>query len=146
MRPRLQLLDEALIDRIVNEALDLLGTLGLNVQNENATRLLLDNGASPQWYPLTTIPGFENADLIMRVEARYTDARPPSFAIGVLQNPIIGEELDVYVASDGPLNGGTLSGRFEVDDHSTVLDFGAGAAVADGGGELSQVPIHPDHL
>jgi trimethylamine--corrinoid protein Co-methyltransferase len=45
MRPRLQLLDKALIERIVSEALDLLGTLGLNVQNENAAALLKDNGA-----------------------------------------------------------------------------------------------------
>jgi trimethylamine--corrinoid protein Co-methyltransferase len=45
MRPRLQLLDKELIERIVSEAIDLLDTLGLEVQNENATALLTDHGA-----------------------------------------------------------------------------------------------------
>ena len=45
MRPRLRFLDEDLIERVLAEALDLLATVGLEVQNENATSLLLDNGA-----------------------------------------------------------------------------------------------------
>ncbi|MBD3349691.1 MAG: hypothetical protein GF400_10930 [Candidatus Eisenbacteria bacterium] len=46
MRPRLQFLEKDLIERIVSEALDLLATLGLNVQNDNAVALLADNGAT----------------------------------------------------------------------------------------------------
>ncbi len=45
MRPRLQFLSDDLIERIVGEALDLLATLGLLVQNENAVKLLTDHGA-----------------------------------------------------------------------------------------------------
>ncbi|MFH1502759.1 MAG: trimethylamine methyltransferase family protein [Candidatus Eisenbacteria bacterium] len=45
MRPRLQFLDDALKERILHEALHLLATLGLKVQNENAATLLTDNGA-----------------------------------------------------------------------------------------------------
>jgi trimethylamine--corrinoid protein Co-methyltransferase len=46
MRPRLQFLDSDLIERIVDEALDLLATLGVEVQNDNAVKLLADNGAT----------------------------------------------------------------------------------------------------
>jgi len=46
MRPTLRLLEESLIERIVDEALDLLATLGLEVQNRNAAALLLDHGAT----------------------------------------------------------------------------------------------------
>lgn len=45
MRPRLQFLDRDLLERIVSEALDLLGTLGMEIQNENAKTLLTDHGA-----------------------------------------------------------------------------------------------------
>ena len=45
MRPRLKFLDEDLIERILNEALDILGTLGVEIQNENAVALLADHGA-----------------------------------------------------------------------------------------------------
>ncbi len=45
MRPRLKFLDEDLIERILNEALDLLATLGVEIQNENAVALLTDHGA-----------------------------------------------------------------------------------------------------
>jgi len=45
MRPRLQFLDEALIERIVGEALDILSTIGIEVQNGNAAALLGDHGA-----------------------------------------------------------------------------------------------------
>jgi len=45
MRPKLQFLDEALIERIVDEALDLLATLGVEIQNGNAAALLGDHGA-----------------------------------------------------------------------------------------------------
>ncbi len=45
MRPKLKFLDQALIERIVSEALDLLATLGLEVQNGNAAALLGDHGA-----------------------------------------------------------------------------------------------------
>ena len=45
MRPRLKFLDEELIERIVDEALDLLATLGVEVQNERAVALLADHGA-----------------------------------------------------------------------------------------------------
>ncbi len=44
MRPKLKFLDEALIERIVSEALDLLATLGVEVQNGNAAALLGDHG------------------------------------------------------------------------------------------------------
>jgi trimethylamine--corrinoid protein Co-methyltransferase len=45
MRPTLRFLDTDLAGRIVNEAFELLATLGVNVQNENAASLLLDHGA-----------------------------------------------------------------------------------------------------
>lgn len=45
MRPRLKFLDEDLIERILDEALGLLATLGVEVQNENAVALLADHGA-----------------------------------------------------------------------------------------------------
>jgi trimethylamine--corrinoid protein Co-methyltransferase len=46
MRPRLQFLDQDLIERIIDEALDLLATVGVEVQNDNAVALLGDNGAT----------------------------------------------------------------------------------------------------
>lgn len=58
MRPRLQILDENLIEQIVSEALDLLATLGLEIQNENAVRLLTDHGAAlDRERGRVTIPG-----------------------------------------------------------------------------------------
>jgi trimethylamine--corrinoid protein Co-methyltransferase len=45
MRPRLRFLEDDLIQRIVGEAMDLLATVGLEVQNDNAVSLLTDNGA-----------------------------------------------------------------------------------------------------
>ena len=36
MRPRLQLLEKDLIERIIDEALDVLGTLGMDIQNDSA--------------------------------------------------------------------------------------------------------------
>jgi trimethylamine--corrinoid protein Co-methyltransferase len=46
MRPTLRFLDDDLIERIVSEAMDLLATLGLLVQNENAVSLLAEHGAT----------------------------------------------------------------------------------------------------
>lgn len=45
MRPRLQLLDEGLIDRILDEARDVLGTIGVEIQNDEVLALLADHGA-----------------------------------------------------------------------------------------------------
>jgi trimethylamine--corrinoid protein Co-methyltransferase len=45
MRPELRFLGPDLLGRIVNEALGLLATLGVEVQNENAVQLLTGNGA-----------------------------------------------------------------------------------------------------
>ncbi len=45
MRPQLKLLDEALITRIVDEARDILATLGVKVQNPLARELLGEHGA-----------------------------------------------------------------------------------------------------
>jgi len=46
VRPRLQFLDESLIERIISEALDLLGTLGMKIENDSAVALLADHGAA----------------------------------------------------------------------------------------------------
>jgi trimethylamine--corrinoid protein Co-methyltransferase len=46
MRPRLRFLENDLIERIIDEALELLATLGLDVQNEEAAALLIGHGAS----------------------------------------------------------------------------------------------------
>jgi trimethylamine--corrinoid protein Co-methyltransferase len=46
MRPKLQFLDQDLMERIIDEALDLLATVGVEVQNSNAVALLGDNGAT----------------------------------------------------------------------------------------------------
>ena len=45
MRPRLQLLDEALIDRILDEAHDVLATIGVEIHNDGVLALLADHGA-----------------------------------------------------------------------------------------------------
>ncbi len=46
MRPRFELLDPALIDRVVNEALELLVTPGIKVEEPEAIALLVANGAT----------------------------------------------------------------------------------------------------
>ncbi|MCP4705519.1 MAG: hypothetical protein GY865_13040 [candidate division Zixibacteria bacterium] len=45
MRPKLRFLSDELIERIISEARDLLCGLGIAVQNDNAVKLLTDNGA-----------------------------------------------------------------------------------------------------
>jgi trimethylamine--corrinoid protein Co-methyltransferase len=45
VRPRLRFLDDALVSRILDEARDLLATLGVEVHNEGAVELLLAHGA-----------------------------------------------------------------------------------------------------
>jgi trimethylamine--corrinoid protein Co-methyltransferase len=45
MRPRLRLLDDALVDRILDEARDLLATVGVEVHNDEAVALLTGHGA-----------------------------------------------------------------------------------------------------
>ena len=45
MRPRLRFLDDALVDRILDEARDLLATVGVEVQNDEAVALLTSHGA-----------------------------------------------------------------------------------------------------
>ena len=45
MRPSLRFLDDALVSRILDEARDLLATLGVEVHNDAATELLLAHGA-----------------------------------------------------------------------------------------------------
>jgi trimethylamine--corrinoid protein Co-methyltransferase len=45
MRPQLRFLDDALVDRILDEARSLLGRLGVEVHNEVASRLLVAGGA-----------------------------------------------------------------------------------------------------
>ena len=41
MRPHLRFLDDALVSRILDEARDLLATIGVEVHNDAATELLL---------------------------------------------------------------------------------------------------------
>jgi trimethylamine--corrinoid protein Co-methyltransferase len=45
MRPKLKLLDDKLLKQIVDEAISLLGTLGVEVQNKEILSLLADHGA-----------------------------------------------------------------------------------------------------
>jgi trimethylamine--corrinoid protein Co-methyltransferase len=45
MRPQIRFLDDPLIDRILDEARDLLATVGVSVHNEEAVALLTDHGA-----------------------------------------------------------------------------------------------------
>jgi trimethylamine--corrinoid protein Co-methyltransferase len=45
MRPRLRFLDDALVDRILDEARDLLATVGVDVHNDEAVDLLTSHGA-----------------------------------------------------------------------------------------------------
>jgi len=45
LRPRVRFLDDALVDRILAEARELLATLGVEVHNEEAVSLLSDHGA-----------------------------------------------------------------------------------------------------
>jgi len=51
MRPRFELLDPALIDRVVNEALELLVTPGIKVEEPEAIELLVANGATADGGP-----------------------------------------------------------------------------------------------
>ena len=46
MRPRLRFLDDALLSRILDEARDLLATIGIEVHNDAAAELLLAHGAT----------------------------------------------------------------------------------------------------
>ncbi|HUL76136.1 MAG TPA: trimethylamine methyltransferase family protein [Vicinamibacteria bacterium] len=46
MRPRLRFLDDALLSRILDEARDLLATIGIEVHNDAGAELLLDHGAT----------------------------------------------------------------------------------------------------
>lgn len=46
MRPRVRFLEDALVDRILDEARDLLATVGVEVHNDAAAELLLAAGAS----------------------------------------------------------------------------------------------------
>ena len=45
MRPSLRFLDDGLADRIIDEARDLLGSVGLDIHNDQAVSLLADHGA-----------------------------------------------------------------------------------------------------
>lgn len=45
MRPHLRFLDDSLITRILDEARDLLNTVGIEIHNDRATALLLEHGA-----------------------------------------------------------------------------------------------------
>ncbi|UCH10189.1 MAG: trimethylamine methyltransferase family protein [Fidelibacterota bacterium] len=102
MRPRLQLLEDGLIQRIVDEAVSLLGTLGVEVQNEAVLSLLADHGAridlgsqraffqegliqtclerAPSAFKLYDVPGNETNDFCGN-KVHYT---PGSAALNVL--------------------------------------------------------------
>ena len=45
MRPYLRFLDNALIERIVSEAREILAVLGVEIRNQAALELLAENGA-----------------------------------------------------------------------------------------------------
>ena len=46
MRPKLKLLDDALVERIVDEAREVLCTLGVEIHNQGVLDLLADHGAA----------------------------------------------------------------------------------------------------
>jgi trimethylamine--corrinoid protein Co-methyltransferase len=71
MRPRLQFLSEDLIERVLSEALDLLGTLGLNVQNDNAAKLMRDNGAGVRDDGRITLPEALVMDCVRRAPSGF---------------------------------------------------------------------------
>jgi len=72
MRPRLQFLDDELIDRVVSEALDVLATTGMKVQNDDAVALLTDNGATlDDVTGRVTFPGDLVMDAVARVPAGF---------------------------------------------------------------------------
>jgi trimethylamine--corrinoid protein Co-methyltransferase len=57
VRPRLRFLDDALVGRILDEARDLLATLGVEVMNDGATELLLAHGARRDARGRVLVPG-----------------------------------------------------------------------------------------
>ena len=64
MRPRLKFLEKDLIERIVSEAMDLLATVGLLVQNENAVALLADHGGHALGHPDAEIDDVSGGDFL----------------------------------------------------------------------------------
>ena len=98
MRPRLQFLDEKLIDRIVDEALDVLATLGLNVQNDNALMLLTDHGAAvDDATGRVTIPG----DLVTECVDRAPNGFPLFDVTGAQTHDLAGDSVHFTPGSSG---------------------------------------------
>ncbi len=77
MRPQLRFLEKDLIERIISEARDVLGTLGMEIHNQQALKLLsdhgarVDSGAHHAWFTdeiidralSTALPGFRLYDV-----------------------------------------------------------------------------------
>lgn len=57
MRPALRLLEDALVERIIGEAFDLLARIGVEIHNPGLVSLLLDHGAQPGEGGRVRLPG-----------------------------------------------------------------------------------------
>jgi trimethylamine--corrinoid protein Co-methyltransferase len=98
MRPRLQFLNEDLIDRIVSEALDVLATLGLNVQNDSAMTLLTDHGATvDDATGRVVIPG----DLVTECIDRVPNGFPLFDVTGAQTHDLSGDNVHFTPGSSG---------------------------------------------
>jgi trimethylamine--corrinoid protein Co-methyltransferase len=74
MRPKLQLLDDTLVERIVGEARELLRTLGVEIHNDNVLDLLGDHGAGID-------KAARHATLNDEIIDRSLDSVPASFGL-----------------------------------------------------------------
>jgi trimethylamine--corrinoid protein Co-methyltransferase len=108
-RPKLDMLSEPFIDQIVSEALDVLGKMGVRIENDEALRLLADAGCECKGQTvslkenlveesLKTTPHSikvydRNGDLAMNLEGDAIHFDPGSGALTVL-DPLTLEERD----------------------------------------------------
>lgn len=74
MRPKLKLLDESLVERIVAEARDVLCSIGVEIHNQGVLDLLADHGASVD-------PEASRAVLTADILDRAVEAAPGSFEL-----------------------------------------------------------------
>ena len=100
MQPRLRFLDDELVDRIVDEAREVLAGVGVEVQHEGARELLLDHGASRGAGPdRVLIPG----DLVDRAMATAPSSFELFDAAGERTHDFAGEAVHFAPASSAIL-------------------------------------------
>ena len=89
MRPSLRFLDDTLVDRILDEARDLLATVGVEVHNEEATALLTSHGGHVDERDRVLIP----ADVVDRALGTAPDVVRLFDALGQLTHELTGDNV-----------------------------------------------------